>query len=366
MAELDAELLVIGGGFYGSMIAASAAEQGHRVTLIEREADICLRASYRNQARVHNGYHYPRSFTTGWRSHANYKRFIRDFVGCVRQDFTALYAIARTGSLTSARQFKRFCKLIDSPLRPARPEYRALFSRHAVEEVFEVEEGVIDADALRTVLVERLARSEVQVQLSTAVTAINTAGQKQLMAKLSNGTVVRARRLLNCTYGAASGINGFCARNGLKHEVAEVAIARVPDELHNVGFTIMDGPFGSVLPFPALGGHSMTHVRYTPHGEWFETELFHPDPSRVLKDCSPHSRFPAMVRDLSRFVPAVGKTTHLTSLFEVKTVCAQHEVDDARPILFTKSENVPGAASVLGSKIDNIYDALEELDDFLA
>ncbi len=75
---LDA--VIIGGGFYGAAIALYLARQrGFReILLIEREAELLTRASYNNQARVHNGYHYPRSFTTAYRSRINLPRFVRD------------------------------------------------------------------------------------------------------------------------------------------------------------------------------------------------------------------------------------------------------------------------------------------------
>ena len=53
---------------------------------------------------------------------------------------------------------------------------------------------------------------------------------------------------------------------------------------------------------------------------------------------------------------------HLQSLFEVKTVLARNEVDDGRPILLRREAGSPRLLSVLGGKIDNIYDALEALD----
>ena len=54
-------IVIIGGGFFGMYIAEYFARQGKKVLLCEKEADFMQRASYANQARVHNGYHYPRS-----------------------------------------------------------------------------------------------------------------------------------------------------------------------------------------------------------------------------------------------------------------------------------------------------------------
>lgn len=71
------DAVVIGGGFYGCAIAVFLARQRNwRVCLVEQEKALMTRASYNNQARVHNGYHYPRSFVTAYRSRINLPRFL--------------------------------------------------------------------------------------------------------------------------------------------------------------------------------------------------------------------------------------------------------------------------------------------------
>lgn len=76
------DAVIIGGGFYGAAIAIYLAKQRglKRILLVEREDALLTRASYNNQARVHNGYHYPRSFTTAYRSRVNLPRLDRKSV----------------------------------------------------------------------------------------------------------------------------------------------------------------------------------------------------------------------------------------------------------------------------------------------
>ena len=69
-----------------------------------------------------------------------------------------------------------------------------------------------------------------------------------------------------------------------------------------------------------------------------------------------------MLRDVGRYIPEVLKAKHIDSLFEIKTVLVKNEGDDGRPILFEKHTDLPGCYSVLGGKIDNIYDVLEKFD----
>ncbi len=136
---------------------------------------------------------------------------------------------------------------------------------------------------------------------------------------------------------------------------------KVPPALKDLGITMMDGPFFSLMPFPARGLHSLSHVRYTPHMHWFDDCNF--DPSQKLAEYNRASRGDRMVRDAGRYLPAVLNAKQVDSLFEVKTVLVRNEGDDGRPILFEKHPELPGCYSVLGGKIDNIYDVLEKLDE---
>ena len=87
------------------------------------------------------------------------------------------------------------------------------------------------------------------------------------------------------------------------------------------------------------------------------------DPYQKLNDYERATRVDRMVRDAGRYLPAVLDARYVDSLFEVKTVLIKNEIDDARPILFEKHEELPGCYSILGGKIDNIYDVLEKLDE---
>jgi hypothetical protein len=74
------------------------------------------------------------------------------------------------------------------------------------------------------------------------------------------------------------------------------------------------------------------------------------------------SRVVDMVRDAARYMPAIGRARLLGSLYEIKTSLVQTEANDARPILFEESSASPRVISILGGKIDNIYDVLDVLD----
>ncbi|OQW90395.1 MAG: hypothetical protein BWK79_20020 [Beggiatoa sp. IS2] len=355
------DAVIIGGGFFGCTIARFLKQRYPRILVIERERGLFCRASFVNQARVHNGYHYPRSYTTAYRSRVNFPRFVAEYQTCIDNSFIKLYCIARYHSKVTGQQFKKFCTNIGAPCRPARPEFVKLFSPRLIEAVFEVEEVAFNAHCLREHAREQLASAQIDVWLGETVTQVTTENQQIIHIQLANGRCVTAQCLFNCTYSAINHLPGARAHPAaVKHEITEVGLVQVPNELKNIGITVMDGAFFSVMPFPSRGLHSLTHVRYTPHAAWFEHEGAHLHPYAILDTYPKISRMQYMLRDAQRYLPVLAHAQPVESLFEIKTVLINNETDDGRPILFDRLQNTQ-IFSVLGGKVDNIYDILKEL-----
>jgi glycine/D-amino acid oxidase-like deaminating enzyme len=345
--------VVIGGGFFGCSLALALRERGERVVVLEREGDLLTRASANNQARIHGGYHYPRSILTGLRSRVNYPRFTADFAQCIDRSFRHYYAVARRQSQVTARQFEEFCGRVAAKLAPAPREVRGFFDAELIENVYEVEEHAFNAELLRSAMRERLQAARVEVQLDTRALRVVQGGVQ------TNRGLVRAEWIFNCTY---SSLNQLLAASGvpcvpLRHELAEIALIEPPPALRGAALTVMCGPFFSMMPFPPARLCSLTHVRYTPHCAWQEREGPGPDPGRASASRAGH-----MLKDAQRYVPAMAMARYVRSLFEVKTILPQSEHDDSRPILFHPSPELPGLVSVMGGKIDNVYDLPRELD----
>lgn len=369
--DINQDAVIVGGGFYGAVIAIYLAKQRgfKRIVLVESEAALLTRASYNNQARVHNGYHYPRSFTTAYRSRVNLPKFVRDWPDAITQDFTKLYAIARRNSKVTAKQFELFCRKIGAKIEPAEPALRALFEPALIEDVFLVEEYAFDSTKLASWAARELQDCGVQIHLQKTITAISNRPNQilQVALKLEGGSeeLLTCRYVFNCTY---SGLNQFKGdfpgtQTGLKQEITEMALMQAPPALEGLGITVMDGPFFSMMPFPARGLHTLSHVRYTPHMHWNDKQGI--DPYQKLRQYDRATRVDRMVRDVGRYLPAILDAKYVESLFEIKTVLVKNESDDGRPILFEKHPELPGCYSVLGGKIDNIYDVLEKLDEEL-
>jgi len=367
-ADSMMDAVVIGGGFYGSAIAIYLAQQRglDRVILLEKEEKLLSRASYHNQARVHNGYHYPRSFTTAFRSRINFPRFVHDWTPAINKDFINLYAVARKNSKVMARQFEVFCQKIGSTIYRADESLNKLFNPQLIEEVFVTEEYTFDAVRLAKCVEERLSASGVKTYLLSQAIAISHTDSNGLSVTVTDASgdtaTIRSRYVFNCTYSRLNQLGGEFpgCQTSLKHEITEMALVKVPTPLENMGITVMDGPFFSMMPFPARNLHTLSHVRYTPHHNWNDQPGIAAD--LRLDEYERTTRAELMIRDVARYLPAISSAKHVDSLFEVKTILVKNEDDDGRPILFEKHQTIPGCYSVLGGKIDNIYDVLEKLD----
>lgn len=358
---MEKKAIVIGGGFFGTSVAVMLRELGLEVTLLEREGEFLTRASRVNQARVHGGYHYPRSLVTAFRSRQNYERFRHDYREAICDKFTKLYAVGRNFSKVTADQFALFMKRIGAPLEVADDEYQKLFNPTLVEQVWVAEECAFDYSILRDLMVERMAAAGVRTELNTDVLELEKVGEKVLV-RTSQGQELEADWVINATYSGLNRLKHGAEKIPLKHELAEMALVEIPDELKGVALTMMCGPFFSFMPYPAENLHTLSHVRYTPHGEWREGEGgSDPDPYAKFERMKKQTAYPYMIADAKRFMPALEGAVYRDSIWEVKTVLPKNESDDGRPILFRKDSVTPGLVHVMGGKIDNIFDVKDEL-----
>ncbi|WP_338332312.1 FAD-dependent oxidoreductase [Acetobacter sp. LMG 32666] len=355
------DVIIVGGGFYGCCLALFLRSVTDRILIIEQHEELLTRASRVNQARVHFGFHYPRSFVTALRSRDLSTKFVRDFKNAVVDDFQMLYAIARRQSKVSTARFLRMFQDMDAPIVEASAPDTALFNNDLVEGVFKCTEYAFDWSILRDNLKKRLDASGITIAYGETAEKVTMADGVNYL-HLASGRVVNCRELFNVTYG---GLNRLPMASGfaplpLKYELAEVALVAPPPELAGKAVTIMDGPFFSLMPYPAEGLYSLTHVRYTPHRSWVD-QSGKANTYGQADTMVERTRWRHMMADARRYLPCAEHITYHKSLFDVKTVLTRNERDDGRPILLHQHSAKPGFYSVMGGKIDNIYDLFDTI-----
>lgn len=361
--------LIIGGGFFGLRIALYLREViGVRnIVIIEKEKELMSRASYVNQARVHNGYHYPRSILTGSRSAASFPRFVEEYKPAIVSDFDKYYAIASKLSKVNSQQFVSFSRKIGADIEHANKSIKNHFSEYLIEDVFRVKEYAFDSHVLRKLLLDRIATyDDIHIRTEEEVLLIEKGKLDLLMVKTSD-SIYTTEKVFNCSYAQLNHLHrqSDLPLLGLKHEIAEMCLVELPPDLSNFSVTVMDGPFFSIMPFPSRGLHTLSHVRYTPHMSWIDNEstpMRRHDTHRYLDSYSLETSYKKMKADVVRYIPALKDMKLRDSISDVKTVLVKSENDDSRPILFKSDFGLKGYNCIMGGKLDNIYDVFVELD----
>jgi hypothetical protein len=241
-----------------------------------------------------------------------------------------------------------------------------MFEPSMIEEVFACEEFAFNAVALKGRMWRRLREHSVDVRLNADAQRVAQDAQGRLRVTVIDGSgeqQVVAKELFNCTY---SQLNQLLANSGLpliplKHELAEMALIAVPDSLQTIGVTLMCGPFFSCMPFPPRRLHTLSHVRYTPHCSWQDEEGGYVPPHERFRTARRVSQCGSMLRDAARYLPVLKECRQVDSLWEVKTVLPASERDDSRPILWKRHHGFRNVHCILGGKIDNVYDVLDEV-----
>jgi glycine/D-amino acid oxidase-like deaminating enzyme len=260
-----------------------------------------------------------------------------------------IYAVAHNSRIAAA-QFAGFCEEIGAHYREDCRVLDDLFDHALIDACFNVREMAFDASLLALDLADRLSRAGVECWFG-AHARIEGWNDRAVRVNTSAG-VLQARYVFNCTYASLDDV-GLRIRNQVRRELAEIVLLQPPTEMCGRAVTVIDGPFFSSMPFPPLNCYSLTHVRYTPHSAWTEPG--------TGSDMFLGSRYQAMLRDAIRYMPCMQNATCLGSLYELKATLVKSEQNDSRPIVFEQAPETERVYSILGSKIDNVYDVLDTL-----
>ena len=127
--------IILGAGLHGLYAAQKCGAAGAAGAGAGKRPGPFMRATYINQARVHMGYHYPRSYSTATKSAGYFERFCRDYEFCLLQEFDQVYATSAHFFLDKRRRVPALLCGGGHPVRrrgpgkilPARPMRRRVF-----------------------------------------------------------------------------------------------------------------------------------------------------------------------------------------------------------------------------------------------
>ena len=369
--------IIIGAGLYGLYSALHCCSKGQHVLVLECDDAAFKRATFINQARIHQGYHYPRSISTALKTASYYERFNKDYAFCINNEFDQLYATSARYSWSDGTQFKNFCKAAGIPCEELCADN--YFKSGMCDGVFRTRECTYDAMILKDHIFEQLKKFDknFEIRFGTKIDRIDRDGEVYRITTES-GESYETGYVLNATYAGANqilDIAGF-ERFKIKYELCEIILCNVNDKLKDIGFTVMDGPFFSIMPFGKTGYHSLTSVTFTPHTTSFEEIGGFSCPSQSNGHCSPRrlgncndcpakpdTAWPYMANLARKYMLDEYGFEYDHSLFSMKPILMSSELDDSRPTVIRVYSKNPTFVGVLSGKINTVYDLNEVLDD---
>ncbi len=366
------DFLIIGGGLFGVYAALYLARHGCSVVLVEMEDALLKKASIVNQARLHSGYHYPRSVATARMSDDHKARFIAEHRPFVLFDFEKFYAIDKFGSFTDAGQFERFCDFIG--IRHDRVESHPWFNFDRIEALYATTEYTFDP-----VLIAEYYRLQIEAQPGIAVykntiVAEAAAAGNAWHAVLENRhhhtrSEIEAAQVINATYAGSNAVNRLFGLEdiNLMHEISEIAFVSSP-QISRIGLTIMDGQFGSIMPYGLSGMLSLSSVAYTHHKVSYDNlPRFHcqslnpacrPELPANCNFCpaKPASNAAKMIAQIGHYFQPEVELRYYFSLFTIKSKLKASYIDDGRPTEISPLSENPRFYCIFAGKINSIYE----------
>lgn len=376
------DTVVIGGGIFGVYAALYLAKRGQRVCIIEKEEALFKKASIVNQARLHGGYHYPRSVATALMSDDNKARFTAEHQDFINFHFEKYYAIDKFGSFTDAQQFERFCDYIHIPCE--RICDHSLFNFNRIEALYKTVEYSFDPFLIAEYYKKKLAE-EKNITLLTSSKVINAEtqqnqwlidvyrpasfGHHRLAAGEAGISHLTSTQVINATYSGSNAINRLfgVADIQLMHEISEIAFVTSP-QVKNIGLTVMDGPFGSMMPYGLSGLLSLSSVAYTHHKVSYDN-LPNFDCQQINTDCQPDfiancnacpaqpaSSYRKMLAQMKQYFSEEVEFQYFSSLYTIKSKLKANYIDDGRPTEISILRENPRFYCIFAGKINSIYE----------
>lgn len=311
---IQPRIAVVGAGLFGCTAALELSAAGYQVDLFEKHNEIIQEASAINQYRVHRGYHYPRSDATVSECLNAIPLFMKSYETAIMHNEVteSFYAIASENSKISACQYLDFLKRHNL-------EYEVVENLPNTDLTVRVREDLFDPKKIKTIITNRLFGSGVTIKYGLEASA-------EMLAKYDHSVVA--------TYSMQ---NDFADKPSIyQFELVEKPIFQLPKEYRGRSVVILDGPFLCIDPYSNTPYHVMGNVVHAIHHTntgyaptippGYESVLN----KGIIKN-PPMSKVKEFLQAAKYFFPGIEHSTHIGSMFTVRTVLPYRDADDARP-----------------------------------
>lgn len=317
---------VIGAGFYGCHIAKVLLRKGYEVEVHEKEGHVFAGASGGIPARLHAGFHYPRSKATRDACHSHHKEFMAEYGDFTRNVPVNIYAIAASDSLVDYGQYVSSLRQESEFITVDKPSEYGLRN---VEGAILTQERHVITDDVADHFTHYLGKAIHYGSVLTEET-------------INDGTAT-----IDCS---------FCSYEGMpnidRYEPCMVLFLK-GDTTKAV--TIMDGPFGSVYPWnESKGLLSLSSAKWSPLSKQCRSWAEANDIIRNLDMTTIRRHVTGMVQDMAEFFPAIREEYEVCG-FKLSIRAMPRSGSDARLVDVVRTND--RVLRVRAGKIDAVVHA---------
>jgi hypothetical protein len=151
------------------------------------------------------------------------------------------------------------------------------------------------------------------------------------------------------------------------HEISEMVFVNSP-QFSNMGLTVMDGPFASLMPYGLTGLLSLSSVAYTHHKvsyddlPTFDCQQEHPtcrpNFTSICNGCvaQPVSAQHKMIAQIRQYLSEVVELRYFSNFYTIKSKLKANSIDDGRPTEIAILSESPDFYCLFAGKINSIYE----------
>jgi hypothetical protein len=250
------DIAIIGGGWYGCYIVEYLLDNYNylNITLIEKNGDIFMGSSNKNQNRLHLGFHYPRCDITQNKCKLNYEKFVNKYNDLVDNIDKNYYIISDKSNVKYNDYIKKYdnYQLIDN----------AIFT-NIDGKIINTTEKYINFNKAKKYFKNRF-QNRVKFIFNYEVISIEN---KENNIIINNDFIFH--KIFNCTY------NQIQIEKDVIYEKCLTLLYKKIDITPFDCLTIMDGNFASIFNYND-NIYTLTDVKYTPliKGKFNEIETY--------------------------------------------------------------------------------------------
>jgi hypothetical protein len=313
------KIAIIGGGWVGCHLTYKLNES-HKISLYEKNSTLFSETSYKNQNRLHIGFHYPRSYSTRNLCKNTFDLFINDYGFLTKELKNNIYCVPQKNSIID---FQTYRHIFDYPNEIQLPEIKK------VDGCINTNEKYIDFEKTNLFFNEILHKNFVRKKIEKK--DLNTLSKEyDLVIDATNNHLSKID------------VDNF-------YELTITLLYRLISEVSFNAITLMDGLFFSIYPYKE-DLYTITDVENTPIKKFSTISKF----NTYIESITPKlldNKKNLIERKIEKYYPNFKKHfSYFDYYISIKSK-TKSSTDDRQPIISHKNNII----QCFTGKIQGIY-----------